>query len=61
MTNYQQLTKVELRDYVKQHPEDEDAFQYFLAIMRAKPGIVVSTEEQAVIEFKKRIQESSTH
>lgn len=58
MTNYQQLTKVELINYVKQHPEDEEAFQYFLTIMRAKPGIVVSTEEQAVIEFQKRIQES---
>ncbi len=61
-TNYQQLTEVELKKYVKQHPEDEDAFQYFLAIMRAKPGrVVVSTEEQAVIEFQKRIQAESTH
>lgn len=51
MTNYQELTKAELINYVKQHPEDEEAFQYFLTIMRAKPGIVVSTEEQAVIEF----------
>ncbi len=61
MTNYQQLTEVELKNYIKQHPEDEDAFQYFLTIMRAKPGIVVSTEEQAVIEFQKRIQAESTH
>ncbi|NJL09970.1 MAG: hypothetical protein HC908_06670 [Calothrix sp. SM1_7_51] len=60
-TNYQQLTKKELREYVKQHPEDEEAFQYFLTIMRAKPGVVVSTEEQGVIEFQKRIQESSVH
>lgn len=61
MTNYKELTKTELINYVKQHPEDEEAFQYFLTIIRAKPGIVVSTEEQAVIEFKKRIQEPSTH
>ncbi len=60
-TNYEQLTGKELREYVKQHPEDEEAFQYFLTIIRAKPGVVVSTEEQAVIEFQKRIQAESAH
>lgn len=55
-TNYQELTEVELRNYVKQHPEDEDAFQYYLSIMRAKPGrVVVSTPEQSLAEFQKRI------
>jgi predicted Ser/Thr protein kinase len=61
MSNYQQLTKKELRDYIKQHPEDEDAFQYYLTIMRAKPGVVVSTEEQALAEFRKRLESESTH
>jgi hypothetical protein len=61
MSNYQQLTKKELRDYIKRHPEDEDAFQYYLKIMRAKPGIVVSTEEQALAEFRKRLESESTH
>jgi hypothetical protein len=57
MSNYQELTEKELRSYVKQHPEDEEAFQHYLTIMRAKPGrVVVSTEEQAIAEFKKRIQ-----
>lgn len=61
-TNYQQLTEVELRNYVKQHPEDEDAFQHYLSIVRAKPGrVVVSTEEQSLAEFKKRIQPETTH
>ncbi|MCC5618221.1 hypothetical protein LC605_24675 [Nostoc sp. CHAB 5836] len=56
-TNYQQLTELELRNYVKQHPEDEDAFQHYLSIIRAKPGrVVVSTEDQSLAEFKKRIQ-----
>lgn len=59
MSNYQQLTKKELRNYIKQHPEDEDAFQYYLTIMRAKPGIVVSTEEQALAEFRKRLESES--
>lgn len=37
-TKYQQLTEVELRNYVKQHPEDEDAFQHYLSIIRAFTG-----------------------
>jgi hypothetical protein len=60
MSNYEQLTEAELRNYVKQHPNDEEAFQHYLTIMRAKPNrVVVSTEEQAVIEFRKRIQAES--
>ncbi len=42
MSNYQQLTEAELRNYVKQHPDDEDAFQYYLTIIRAKPGVIPS-------------------
>lgn len=58
-TNYQELTEVELRNYVKQHPEDEDAFQHYLSVVRVKPGWVkVSTPEQSLAEFQKRIQAS---
>ena len=61
MSNYQQLSEAELRNYVKTHPDDEEAFQHYLTIMRAKPNrVVVSTEEQALIEFRKRIQAEST-
>ncbi|RUT08485.1 hypothetical protein DSM106972_016530 [Dulcicalothrix desertica PCC 7102] len=56
MSNYEQLSESELRNYVKQHPDDEDAFQHYLAIMRAKPGrVVVSTDEQLEAELKKRL------
>ncbi|MBE9036619.1 DUF6887 family protein [aff. Roholtiella sp. LEGE 12411] len=61
MSNYQQLSEAELRTYVKTHPDDEEAFQHYLTNMRAKPNrVVVSTEEQALIEFRKRIQAEST-
>lgn len=56
MSNYEQLTESELREYVKRNPDDEDAFQHYLAIMRAKPNrVVVSTDEQLEIELKKRL------
>ncbi|WP_375502697.1 DUF6887 family protein [uncultured Nostoc sp.] len=32
------------------NPQDEEAFQHYLSIMRAKPGIVVSTPEQLEAE-----------
>lgn len=55
MSNYQQLSEPELREYVKQHPDDEDAFQHYLTIVRARPGVVVSTDEQLEAELKKRL------
>ncbi len=55
-SNYLQLTEAELREYVKRHPHDEEAFQHYLKIMRAKPNrVVVSTDEQLEIELKKRL------
>ena len=54
--DYKQLTEPELREYIKSHPQDEDAFQHYLSIMRAKPGrVVVSTDEQLEAELKKRL------
>jgi len=29
MSNYRQLSEAELRNYVKTHPDDEDAFQHY--------------------------------
>jgi hypothetical protein len=53
-SNYLQLSEAELREYVKRHPLDEEAFQHYLTIVRAKPNrVVVSTGEQLEIELKK--------
>lgn len=60
MNNYQELNESELREYVKRNLEDEDAFQHYLTIVREKPGVVVSNEEQLEAELKKRIQAEST-
>jgi hypothetical protein len=56
MSDYLNLSEKELREYVKANPQDEEAFQYFLSIMRSKPGrVVVSTDEQLEAELKKRL------
>ena len=54
--DYKQLSESELREYIKSHPQDEDAFQHYLSIMRAKPGrVIVSTDEQLEAELQKRL------
>ena len=54
--NYRELSETELREYVKHHPEDEEAFQHYLTIIRAKPNrVVVSTGEQLEAELRKRL------
>ncbi|WP_445638438.1 DUF6887 domain-containing protein [Nostoc sp. DSM 114161] len=56
MGDYLNLSEKELREYVKANPQDEEAFQHFLTIIRAKPGrVVVSTDEQLEPELRKRL------
>ncbi|MEM1395663.1 MAG: hypothetical protein AAGG00_20725 [Cyanobacteria bacterium P01_H01_bin.150] len=58
--DYRQLNESDLRNYVKSHPSDEDAFQHYLAIMRAKPNrVVVSTDEQLEAEVRKRLEKAT--
>ncbi|MGB3650616.1 MAG: hypothetical protein WBA41_05325 [Rivularia sp. (in: cyanobacteria)] len=55
-SDYMQLSEAELRKYIKSHPEDEDAFQHYLSIIRKKPNsVVVSTDEQLRAELRKRL------
>jgi len=59
MSDYLNLSEKELREYVKTHPLDEEAFQHFLKLMRAKPGrVVVSTDEQLEAELQRRISQA---
>ncbi|MBN3872782.1 DUF6887 family protein [Nostoc sp. JL33] len=59
MTDYLTLNEQQLRQYVILNPQDEEAFQHYLSIMRAKPGVVVSTPEQLEAELKRRINQGS--
>jgi hypothetical protein len=44
---------------VIEHPQDEEAFQHYLSLVRARPGVVVSTSEQLEAELRKRIEAES--
>ena len=54
--DYKKLSEIELRKYIKSHPQNEDAFQYYLSIIRKRPNsVVVSTDEQLKAELRKRL------
>jgi Xaa-Pro aminopeptidase len=59
MSDYLSLNYQELKQYIKAHPQDEEAFQHFLTLMRQKPGVVVNTPEQLEAELRKRINQAS--
>ena len=55
--SYKELSEADLREYVKSHPQDEEAFQYYLSDVRKKSGVVVGNEDtqQLIEELRKRI------
>ncbi|MEO0839823.1 MAG: hypothetical protein AAFY21_00020 [Cyanobacteria bacterium J06641_2] len=55
--NYKKLNEADLREYVKRHPQDEEAFQHYLSIVRQKPYVVVGKDdtERLAEELRKRI------
>ena len=57
-SNNKKLNEADLREYVKRHPQDEEAFQYYLSMVRQKPYVVVGKDdtEQLVEELRKRIK-----
>lgn len=59
-SNYESLTEPELREYVRRNPQDEDAFQHYLSIIRARPGVICTTDEEFEAELLKRINGQQT-
>lgn len=55
--NYELMTEPELRDYVRRNPTDEDAFQYYLSIIRSRPGVLCTTDEEADAEMERRVNQ----
>ncbi|WP_375478762.1 DUF6887 family protein [uncultured Nostoc sp.] len=56
--NYESLTEQELRDYVRRNPQDEEAFQHYLNIIRSRPSVLCATNEEFEAELQKRINSS---
>ena len=52
---YKEMTEQQLREYVRRNPQDEEAFQHYLSIIRSRPGVLCTTDEEIEIELQKRI------
>lgn len=58
--DYNMMSNSELLTYVRQHPEDNEAFYAFVDRKRAaSPNAVPMTVEQAEIELEQRINQRS--
>lgn len=55
--DYQAMSDSDLLAYVKQHPEDNEAFYVYVDRKRAGSNAVPITIEQAEIELEKRIHQ----
>ena len=56
-SNFENMTRVELRSYVRQHPYDTEAFHKYVDLLRAAPGRIKITSEQIDTELPKLLQE----
>jgi hypothetical protein len=56
--NYKTMSDVDLLAYVKQHPQDNEAFYTFIDRKRANSNTVPMTIEQAEIELERRFAQS---
>lgn len=57
--NYQSMTEAELREYVRLNPQDENAFQHYLSVIRSRPGVHCRTSEEADAEMQRRINQQA--
>ncbi|MBO3462355.1 hypothetical protein G7B40_028995 [Aetokthonos hydrillicola Thurmond2011] len=54
-SNYQAMSDAELRDWVRYHPEDTEAFHVLMDRLDQRPKVVCRTDEEFDFELRKRI------
>ncbi|GAB1543131.1 hypothetical protein NUACC21_58050 [Scytonema sp. NUACC21] len=54
--DFDQMTRAELLAYVRQHPQDNEAFQRYMALLQTAPGRVRIPPDQIEAELTKRLQ-----
>lgn len=55
-SNFENMTREELRFYVRHNPHDTEAFHKYVDVIRATPGRVKITAEQIDTELPKLLQ-----
>ncbi len=54
---YQAMSDNELRDWVRYHPQDTEAFHTLMDRLDQRPKVVCHTDEEFEAELRKRITE----
>ncbi len=57
-SNFENMTREELRSYVRHNPHDTEAFHKYVDVLRATPGRVRISAEEVETELPKRLQAS---
>ncbi|HEY9798771.1 MAG TPA: hypothetical protein V6D25_00315 [Leptolyngbyaceae cyanobacterium] len=57
--NYQAMSDDELRDWVRYHPEDKEAFHILMDRLDQRPKVITRTDEEFETELKRRISQAS--
>lgn len=55
-SDFDQMTRAELLTYIRQNPQDNEAFQRYMALLQTAPGRVRIPQDQIEIELAKRLQ-----
>ncbi len=55
-SNFEDMIRAELRDYVRHNPHDTEAFHKYVDILRASPNRITITPDQIDTELPKLLQ-----
>lgn len=53
--DYQAMTDEELRDWVRYHPQDVEAFHILMDRLDQRPKVITHTDEEFEAELRKRL------
>ena len=53
--DYQAMTDEELRDWVRYHPQDIEAFHLLMDRLDQRPKVITHTDEEFEAELRKRL------
>ncbi len=58
--DYQAMSDDELRDWVRYHPQDTEAFHILMDRLDKRPKVITRTDEEFEAELKRRINQATS-
>ena len=57
-TNFAEMSREQLREYIRTHPQDEVAFHIYMDMLQTVPGIEITSAEQFEQVVREKISQS---